>query len=272
MIAGHLKWLRKLSTPPNASLRLVCFPYAGAGASVFRNWTALLPADTELWAIQLPGRESRFIEPPVDRMEPIVKSVASEFLQLPEKPFAFFGHSMGALIAFETVRLLREQRTCLPVCLFVSGNRPPQSQEMAPRTYDLPEKEFLEAIQRMNGTPPEILNDPELMELLLPVMRADLAVCQTYRYVAAQPLACLIVAFGGQDDPDAPPELLAAWAEQTEREFRPVILPGGHFYLQTSEARFLEYLSIELRSASAKSAGHSTTEATQPGHAPVRGS
>ena len=249
---GHnQKWLIRLSSPVNARLRLVCFPHAGAGASVFRNWPARLPADIELWAIQPAGREGRFLEPLLHQMPPLTGCVTAELLQLPEMPLAFFGHSMGALLAFETARLLRVNRRSPPACLFVSGNRAPQLQKEAPKTYNLPEKEFLEALRRMNGIPPEILNNSEWRELLIPILRADLSVCQTYRYISAEPLVCPIVVFGGQEDAEAPRESLAAWGQQTSSAFRVVLFPGGHFYLQTSEAQFLESLSTELRWAAA---------------------
>lgn len=272
MIGEQLEWLNRMNTPRQPSLRLICFPYAGAGTAVFRRWPALLPSHTEFWAVQLPGRETRFLEPPAYHMEPVVRSVTAELLQLPEMPFAFFGHSMGALIAFETARLLREQRQRLPGCLFVSGNRPPQLQETAPKIVDLAAGDFLEVLQRMNGTPPEILNNPELMELLVPVLRADLSVCQTYRYAVEQPLACPIVAFAGQDDSEAPLDLMAAWSEQTECDFRLVTLPGDHFYLQTFEARFLANLSVALRSTAEGSSDPPIKQSQHLGVAPGGGS
>lgn len=249
MHAKRLKWLKRLSGPENPGLRLVCFPHAGAGVSAFRSWPALVPADIEIWGVQLPGRENRFLEPPLKSMPPIIASVAVEMRQMSDMPVAFFGHSMGSLIAFETARLLRQSAGVQPMALLVSGNRPPHLQEQGVKTHTLPDKDFLLALESMNGIPPEILNNPELLELLIPVLRADLSVCQTYLYAPAEPLACPIVAFGGRDDPQACPELLAEWGAHTTAGFRTQILPGGHFYLQTSESLFLEKLSAELRAA-----------------------
>ena len=249
MNAGQQNWVKRLSAPANPGLRLLCFPHAGAGVSIYRKWPDLLPTDIELWGVQLPGREARFRDVLVDSAPPIVAAVAAEFPPAPELPFALFGHSMGALLAFETARILRRDRGLLPVCLAVSGNRPPHLQEQGPRTFDLPKAGFLEALRRMNGMPPEMLDSPEWRDLLIPILRADLRVCQTYRYTPAAPLGCPIAAFGGMDDVEAPPEVLSPWGEHTTARFHAEILPGGHFYLQTSEARFLETLSAALREA-----------------------
>jgi medium-chain acyl-[acyl-carrier-protein] hydrolase len=183
----------------------------------------------------------------MERVGPIVESVAEALSELLDRPFALFGHSMGSLIAFELARLLRRTKGPQPACLFVSGQRAPQINETLPCRYDLPEKEFLEMLQNMNGTPPDILNNSELMEMLLPVLRADFAVCQTYRYSSEPPLACPIIAFAGLQDGEVSPGLVELWREQTCANFQLKIFPGDHFYFQASEADFLGALAQELR-------------------------
>jgi medium-chain acyl-[acyl-carrier-protein] hydrolase len=250
MKPGRDKWLKRFRESPGATMRLFCFPYAGAGASVFRKWPDGLPRNIELWALQLPGRENRFAEPASDLIGPIVEQVADAVSDLLERPFALFGHSMGALIAFELVRHLRRSGNTLPAGLLVSGQRAPQIKETSPRRCDLPEKEFLEMLGNMNGTPRDVLGNPELMEMLIPVLRADFAVCQKYVYATEPPLPCPIVAFAGRQDGEVGPDMVQLWQEQTSADFKFRIFPGDHFYFQAPEAGFLEILSQELRALS----------------------
>ena len=250
MKAGQSRWFKVYRPNPDASIRLFCFPYAGSGASGFRKWPERLPANIELRAVQLPGREDRFVEKPIDRVETIVQSVGEAIPDLLDRPFAFFGHSMGSLIAFELARHLRRVGSPQPVALMVSGQRPPQAKDPPPRRFDLPQKEFLEMLRNIDGTPPGIIDNPEMMEMLTPLLRADFAVCETYAYSSEPPLTCPIAAFGGELDGEVSPEILGQWREQTSGDFRLRMFPGGHFYLQASEANFLDALSNELRAVS----------------------
>jgi medium-chain acyl-[acyl-carrier-protein] hydrolase len=248
MATGRSRWFKRFIEKPNAATRLFCFPPAGAGASAFRTWPEKLPPNTELWAVQLPGREERFTEPPMDRMQTIVNALAEAFLEQSDRPYALFGHSMGSLIAFELVRFLRRAGMPLPIGLFVSGHPAPQLGYVSSQRYDLPDKEFMEELRKMEGTPADILNNPELMEMLLPVMRADFSVCQTYQYTPELPIPCPIVAFGGDRDSECSVAQLELWKEQTSWDFRMKIFPGGHFYLVDSEAEFLEALFHDFAS------------------------
>jgi medium-chain acyl-[acyl-carrier-protein] hydrolase len=246
MATGRSRWFKRFIEKPNAATRLFCFPPAGAGASAFRTWPERLLPDTELWAVQLPGREERFNEVPMDRMQPIIDSMSEIIVEQLDRPYALFGHSMGSLIAFELVRVLRRIGMPLPTCLFVSGQRAPQIKDPSPQRFDLPDREFIEELRKMEGTPPDVLSNPELMEMLLPVLHADFAVCQTYEYYAEPPLACPIVAFGGEQDGECSVAHLELWREQTSWDFRMKTFPGGHFYLLSSETEFLDALSREL--------------------------
>jgi medium-chain acyl-[acyl-carrier-protein] hydrolase len=162
-----------------------------------------------------------------------------------DRPFAFFGHSMGALVSFELARLLRREHATLPHALFVSGRRPPQL-PMEPPTYDLPEDEFVEELRRMGGTPEEVLRHPELLNLLLPTLRSDFELSQTYSYTEAPPFTFPITAFGGLNDQFVPREDLDQWREQTSGSFQLRMFPGDHFFLHSSQALLLQMLSRDL--------------------------
>jgi medium-chain acyl-[acyl-carrier-protein] hydrolase len=239
-------WVSFFRPNPRARLRLFCFPYAGASSLIYRQWPEELPADVELCAVQLPGRGGRLREPAFRHMPTLVEVLAEALLPLFDRPFAFFGHSMGASIGFELARRLRRVRAPEPVHLFVSGRRAAQIPMTDPPSYQLPEPVFIEELRRLNGTPQEVLEHPEMMQLLLPVLRADFELIQTYTYEPGPPLACPISAFGGLQDFDASRDLLAPWREQTTGAFSLQLLPGDHFFLHTSRHHLLQLISREL--------------------------
>ncbi len=232
---------------PHAALRIFFFPYAGGNTLIYRTWPEHLPASVEVCAIQLPGREARLREPSYRNLSALVEVLADALLPHFDKPFAFFGHSMGALISFELSRELRRRGGPTPSHLFVSGHRAPQIKTGAPPTYDLPEREFVEEIRRFNGTPQEVLEHPELMQLVLPLLRSDFALCQTYVYQPEPPLDCPINVFGGLDDQDVPRAYLEAWREQTTAAFTLRMFPGDHFFLRKFQPLLLNIFSQQLR-------------------------
>jgi medium-chain acyl-[acyl-carrier-protein] hydrolase len=239
-------WLVRARPNPNAALRLFCFPYAGGSAQIYRAWPQRLPPSVEVCAVQLPGRGNRLREPPFTDLDTLVRALAEALLPYLDQPFAFFGHSMGALICFELAHRLRERGSPGPIQLFVSGHRAPQLKRDEPTSYDLPEPELLEELRRINGTPREVLEHPELIQLMLPLLRADFKVVQTYLYAPRAPLDTPLTAFGGLRDADVSREQMAGWREQTTAEFSLHMLPGDHFFIQTSEALLLEVLSRRL--------------------------
>lgn len=230
----------------HARLRLICFPYAGGGSMIYRNWAEHLPEDVELCCAQLPGRESRIREPFYHRVEPLVEAIAEAIPPYLDKPFVFFGHSMGALISYELARLLKERSNIQPAALFVSARRAPQVPNTETPMHDLPEGEFLEELKRLNGTPQEVLNSPELLEMIQPLLRADFAVCETYDFKQGALLDCPISAFGGLKDIEVPREKLEPWREQTTSYFVLRMLPGDHFFLHSSKRLLIQMLSQEL--------------------------
>lgn len=240
------RWLAYREVNPRARLRLFCFPYAGGGASAYRGWAAALPADVEVCPVQLPGRESRLREPAFDRPEPLVAALADALQPHIDLPFAFFGHSMGALLSFEITRELRRRGGPLPLHLFLSGRRAPQVAAREEDIHDLPEAEFVAKLRELNGTPEEVLQHSELMRLLVPVLRADFAVNETYVYRPGEPLDMGVSAFGGLGDAEVTRDDLAGWREQTRGAFRLRMLPGDHFFLHSARDLLTESVARDL--------------------------
>jgi medium-chain acyl-[acyl-carrier-protein] hydrolase len=241
-----IPWLDGSRPNPAAELRLFCFPYAGGGAATYRHWSKNLPAQVEVCAVQLPGRGSRLRETPFTRMEPLVRAVLHELRSYLDKPFAFFGHSMGAVISFELARLLRLEHATLPFHLFVSGRSAPQLSRPKSPTYGLGHAEFIEELLRLKGTPPEVLSHPGLMQFVLPLLRADFELIETYSYRHEPPLNVPVTAFGGLADPDVSRESLGGWRAQTTAAFSLRMLSGDHFYLTANEELLLSVLAREL--------------------------
>lgn len=241
-------WFSSVQPNPHASVRLFCFPYAGGDAQVYRAWPRHLPPSVEVLAARLPGRGLRIKEAPFRDPTPLVAAVADTITPYLDRPFAFFGHSMGALISFELTRLLRERGVRGPAHLFVSGRRAPQIPNDRPDTYDLPDAEFVDHLRSLKGTPPEVFDYPELLELMLPLLRADFSVVETYRYRAGQALGCPVTAFGGESDEEVRVEEIKAWVEQTSGRFDARIMPGDHFFLNDPPTRslMLEAIASEL--------------------------
>jgi medium-chain acyl-[acyl-carrier-protein] hydrolase len=231
---------------PEAALRLFCFPYAGGRDLIFRGWQDGLPRTVEVCPVELPGRGRRLRERPLTQLTALVEATAEGLLPLLDKPFAFFGHSMGAMISFELARLLRKEHGVMPVHLFLSGRRAPHVPDTDPPTYDLPEAEFLKELRRLNGTPQEVFENAELIELMMPLLRADFEVVETYRYVSGPPLDCPITAFGGLQDVEVSREYLDGWRNYTTAAFTLRMMQGDHFFLNMAQCSLLQILAQEL--------------------------
>ncbi len=243
---SNSSWFPLLKPNSGALLRLFCFPYSGAGASAFYAWPNSLPSDIEVCPIQLPGREIRLAEPPFTSLAPLVHTLAHVILVGLDKPFAFFGHSMGALVSFEVARHLRRRYGLRPAHLFVSGYGAPHIARRDQPISSLPEPEFLAKLRHLNGTPEDVLEHAELRDIILPILRADFAVCETYVYETDDPLDCPISAFGGLEDYEVSRDQLEAWREQTSSSFSVRMFPGDHFYLNTARPLVLRILAQEL--------------------------
>jgi len=239
-------WLAYNQPTDQAKLRLFCFPFAGGGGSFYRSWSQDLPAGVEVCPVQLPGRETRMRETAYTRIEPLISDVTNALLPWLDKPYCLFGHSMGSLVVFELARRLATAHNSSPEHVFVSGYNAPQLEYKSALRSDLPENEFMAQLARMEGTPKEVLESPELMQLLLPVMRADCAVCDFYTYSEQAALLCPISVYGGSEDHETPQQSLEAWREQTASAFNCQLFQGGHFFLQSARREFLAGLSNEL--------------------------
>ena len=232
---------------PSARLNLYCVPHAGRGASLFFPWRAVMPDWIELSAVQLPGREGRRAEQPMPRIAAIADSLARDMLSLTDRPYAFFGHSMGALIAFETARSLRRLGAPPPQALVLSGRRAPPIVEHDTPIHALSDADFVTAMcARYNGIPQIILEQPDMMRMLLPIMRADIEAIETYTYRHEPPLASPVFIYGGRDDPQMAPDNIAGWQSLTQQPRATRLFDGGHFYLQDERDTLVAALASDL--------------------------
>jgi medium-chain acyl-[acyl-carrier-protein] hydrolase len=241
------RWVIRYKRNPAAKLRLFCFSYAGGGVSVFRLWPGALSPDVEVCAVQLPGREQRFREPLISRISELVPAVGEAIAPLLDRPFALFGHSLGALNAFCLARWLRRHVGKRPLRLFVSARSAPHLPLVRPPVHGLPEARFIEELRFYDATPAAVLADAGLRALFLPVLRADFALFEGYTHEAEPPLDTPIVALAGSSDHTVAEERIAAWREHTSGPFSLHVVPGGHFFVNTSQAAVLQLIDKELQ-------------------------
>jgi surfactin synthase thioesterase subunit len=229
-----------------ARLRLFCFPFAGAGASIFRDWSLDLPSEVQVFGVQLPGRESRLEEQPFREMLPAVRAIVAVLRRYQDLPFAFFGHSVGALIAFEVARELRRLCGMSPVHLFVSGYRGPSRPPPEAPVHQLPDPLLMQELRKLGGTPPEILHNNEVMQLMLPAIRGDFALSENYQYERHEPLQCPITVFGGLQDRKVRNSDLPAWQSETKASFGIRMFPGDHYFIRQCRVPLLCTVADEL--------------------------
>lgn len=237
----------KPRTVPAPRLRLFCFAYAGGSASVFNAWPEHLPGDVEVCAIQLPGREARLAQPAHTDISMLVPELARSLDGLlHDLPYVTFGHSMGATVSFELVRHLRDVGAPQPRLMFVAGRRPPHVDRPDVIIHDLPDRQFAHAVAQLNGTPQEFLREQELLDLVLPMLRADFTLVERYRHEPGPPLDVPMVAFTGAGDVRVPREIAAQWARYTGKSFALRVLPGDHFFLRSAAEQLLAEITHHL--------------------------
>jgi surfactin synthase thioesterase subunit len=240
------RWVFRPRPRRDALVRLFCFPYAGAGASVFNGWPAELPGYVDACMIQPPGRENRLSEAPIRRVAMLASEIATALGPFLDVPFAFFGHSFGALVAFETARRLRQNGSPFPLHLFASGFRAPHVAPRARPIHNLPASELLDELRAFKGTPTAVFEDRELTDLLLPAIRADFEAFERYCYMPERPLECPITAMGGNRDELVSRQELAGWRSHTDSAFSTRWFEGDHFYLHPNRASLIGAVRDEL--------------------------
>ena len=235
-IAPSGAWVKRSAGSATPRARLFCFPHAGGGASSFNGWRKLLPAGIELAAIQLPGREDRQAEAPVTEIDDLIAALLPHIEPLTGLPYLFYGHSLGAIVAFDLAREMRRRRLPMPCALIVSGRRAPQL-PLSHKAHGLgPDEEFADYLRLMGATPTAILDRPHWRDRLFPTIRADLNISDLYEYADEPPLDCPIHFFAGRDDPLVSGAEWRAWAAQTAAGFALADLPGGHFFAMNEQA------------------------------------
>jgi medium-chain acyl-[acyl-carrier-protein] hydrolase len=240
------KWFSLPAPNPRATLRLFCFPYAGGRATIYHPWAALLPSHIELVAIELPGHGSRISEPPYRCMEQITDDLLQSIPALLDRPAAFWGYSMGALMSYELAQRLYRDHAIRLAHLFVAAHGAPHLPDPNPPSYDLPPAAFRQKLIALNGTPREALDHLELYHIVEPILRADFEVCDTYLRCVQPPLPCPITAFGGLQDPSVSRHDLAAWEHTGSHEFALHMVPGDHFFITTQRQTLIETLVRSL--------------------------
>lgn len=215
------------------SLRMFCFPYAGGSATrIYADWQRDLPEPVDVVPMEIPGRGARIVEEPVGSVTELADDALPRLLPLTDRPFVLFGHSLGAMVAYEIAGRLVDRYGLAPELVCLSGLSAPGTPRKPDLDYLLPDREFRARLRQLGGTPHEILDDDELMEVLLPVLRADFAAADTFAPPDRPPLPCPLAVFGGADDPEAPPATLAGWRTRTRARFESRVFPGDHFFLQ----------------------------------------
>ena len=227
-------------------LRLYCFPHAGGDAARFLPWQTAIGAEIEVCGVQLPGHGTRLIERACDSLPVLVDMLADVILSESAVPFAFFGHSLGGLLAFELARYCYSQGLPRPVHLFPSGCDAPRHPRQARHLHQLPADAFISELKDYNGTPPEVLINHEIMELLIPTLRAEFALAETYEYRASSPLEMPITVLAGKLDDQICSEQVTGWQKETTNKCRVMWFEGGHFFINENRKAVLNFLREEL--------------------------
>lgn len=234
-------------------LRLFCFPYAGGSATTYYPWAALLDPEVELVAIQPPGRSGRINETAYCDMQPLVDSLIENIVPLLNVPFIFFGHSLGSRVAYELATRLKARQLPTPTHFFASGSRAPHIAVEEKQLYKLPDEKFISELQRLNGTPEAVLQNQELMQLFLPLLRADFQIADTYVSDKVV-LSCPITILAGTEDVDIKPVQLESWKELTSCAGEVHYVPGDHFFIEKNKQLVFKLLSEKIESALTKNA------------------
>ncbi len=246
LIVTKNKWIVTPIPRPQAKLALYCLPFAGGSSNSFRPWTSILPPTVELRAVELPGHGSRLNEALEHNIQMLIEPMAQALSENSDRPFAIFGHSMGALLGYELTLKLQHNFKKNPVHVFLSGHGAPHLPERDEPIHQLPKSEFVSKIRQYNGTPHEVLENDELMELMVPILRADFEVCETYQPACLDKITAPLTVMGGINDSGAPRADLEAWADFTTQTFNVRMFPGDHFYLLQHKMTLLQAILQDI--------------------------
>lgn len=216
---------------------------------MYRGWQRWFPEQLDLCLVHLPGHGKNMSQRAFSRIVPLVEEIVDHISFLTDIPYAFYGHSMGALISFELARELSRRQGSGPKHLFVSGCRAPQYPRDEPVTFNLPHDAFLVELKKLNGTPEGVLANPELMELFMDLLRADFEVVQTYQYHPGQPLSCPITVYSGTEDEHVPVEACHQWQKQTSASCKVRMFSGDHFFVRNAGPEFVNAFRTDLLNA-----------------------
>jgi len=239
------KWILKHSSPPESKIRLLCFPFGGGGSSFYLSWAKVLEPDIEVVPIQLPGRENRINEPTITEMNRLISEIIQAIQSLLDKPYAFFGHSMGAYISFELAREIRRLQLSPPLKLLLSGMRAAHLKDTRTSIANLPDKDLIIALKERYGLQTKEIA-MELIQLMLPTIRSDINCIENYRYLIEPPLDCPLVTFAGTSDNAVQPSEVEAWRLHTTSSFNLYQISGDHFFIISSRDQVLKYVHKEL--------------------------
>lgn len=247
-------WLRRFHPPPESGARLICFPHAGGSATYFLPLSAALSTSVDVLGVQYPGRQDRRSERAIGDMAALADEVFGVMRSLADRPLAFFGHSMGAVLAFEVARRFADEAAQVPLALLVSGRRAP-SIHRNDQLHRKSDAVLVAEIKRLSGTDASLLADDEVRQMVLPAIRSDYRATETYHYRPGPKLSCPISAFVGDSDPRVTVDEAQAWRHHTAAGFRCRVFAGGHFYLNGQHADVVNAISEDIAAARRDGAG-----------------
>lgn len=221
---------------------LFCFSYAGGSSEIYRQWQTSMKNICQICPVELPGRGSRFGESFCDSLLSAAEGAANAIAPYTQSPYILFGHSLGSVMALETARKLQSNASPSPLCLIVSGRFPPHAQPPRKQLHTMPDTALIDEMRRLGGTPEEILQNKEILEMMLPIVREDFRLIETHK---SDPLPCLnipIYVCCGRDDEDSPIALLTQWKEITDKTCSINLFDGGHFYINESRDALIRHI------------------------------
>lgn len=247
-------WFTNPTPRRNAKIRLICFHYAGGGASIFHQWGSQLPEYIEVVAVQLPGREDRFKDQPIADINTVTTMLQDELSCLLDKPYAVFGHSMGAILSYEWLRTVKKSNLPSPILYLPAGRQAPHIPNKSPPLYSLSDQEFIDGLlKKYPNTMRPALDNAEICQLSMPKLRADFTLAEGYQYKLGATLDCPILAIAGQQEYCIEDGDLLAWGNHTTNNISTSRLPGDHFFILSSRSALLYFISGKLKAAYNKS-------------------